>query len=118
MERVSHRLRMNLELGEFQLPLILAYADDLVVLADNTGQLDMVLHELLLELANIGLSVNNDKCSILIRDPCGLGPHPEHITLQNIPFAVVPVLKYLGIYLTSNLFFIHTIFGAKSTVMG
>lgn len=52
----------------------------------------------------IGLEINQDKCSVLIRDPCGLVPTPgDHILIDGIKFKVVSVMKYLGVYLSADL---------------
>lgn len=54
-------------LEHFYFPL--AYADDITLLTDSLQSAKKVLQELEKELHTIGLTVNESKCSIMLRDP-------------------------------------------------
>lgn len=86
------------------MPLLLAYADDIVVISDSINSLDRVFSELISELVSVGLEVNESKCEVLIRDP---GRDSEGVSdtlcLAGRNVRVVPVIKYLGIYISSDL---------------
>lgn len=104
LQRACNRLNIDMNLTSFNLPLILAYADDIIILADSTSSLEPILIEFERELLCLGLSINENKSSILIRDPLHvLPPVEESIQLNNKTYKIVTILKYLGIYISTDL---------------
>lgn len=53
------------------LPLLLVDADGIVITSDSVNALEVVLKELVPELRSIGLEINDEKCSVLMKDPIG-----------------------------------------------
>lgn len=87
-----------------KLPLILAYADDIIILTDFVQSTDRVFTEIEQELNAIGFFINESKSSILLRDPVQstLLSTSDSVTLNKMSVKVVSVLKYLGIYISSD----------------
>jgi len=83
--RVSETTKLDLNLLNFDLPLLLAYADDLIVVGDSLNSLERPLAALITELQAFGLTINEKKCSILIRDPLQLVPPTGNITVTYQP---------------------------------
>lgn len=102
MDRVSRRLGVDLNYPQILLPMMLAYADDILVLSDSLQGLDLIMNELIPELRNIGLEINDKKCELLIRDPL-FADKPETVVVGAQVIKVVSSLKYLGIYLHDTL---------------
>lgn len=68
-DEVPH-LRLN-QTDRITLPLILAFADDLIIIVDNVADLELILSKLREYLSYVGLSLNADKCKVLVREPKG-----------------------------------------------
>lgn len=69
LNRACLRLGTDLRYKEIILPLLLAYDDDILIIGDSITSLTRIWRELIPELRVIGLEVNEQKCSLLIRDP-------------------------------------------------
>lgn len=69
ISRVCARLNADLDLSEILLPMILAYADDIIVLGESIPSIELIFAALISELRDIGLTINEKKCSIMLRDP-------------------------------------------------
>lgn len=63
-------LRLN-QIGRITLPLILAFADDLIVIVEYLEDLELILPKLIEYLSFVGLDLNRAKCKVLVRDPNG-----------------------------------------------
>lgn len=85
------------------LPLILAFADDLLVIARNMKELEEILEILTQELTKVGLSINYDKSQIMLRYPNNKAKQPEEVTLNGRKLKVSDRIKYLGVCLTATL---------------
>lgn len=103
-------LTAQLELGEvlvidqqtsLKFPIILVYADDILIIAQNTEQLDQIVPILVKHLEAANLSLNKEKTKVLVRTP--LGSPPKQIKIGNSTYDVAPELTYLGITITSTL---------------
>lgn len=104
LDRVATRMGIDLNYREILLPMLLAYADDILIMAESENMMETVLRELIPELQTIGLQINEKKCAVLIRDPLDTSvTQPDHLLLNGTKYDVVPVMKYLGIYLTRDL---------------
>lgn len=104
IQRACDKLGIDTNFGTLSLPIILAYADDIIILADSIQSADRIFQELETELQAIGLTVNESKSSVLLRDPTqAVMPLGETIRLGRKDIKVVNVSKYLGIYISSDL---------------
>lgn len=83
---------------EIVMPLILAYADDIILVSGSLNMLETVFKE----LRSARLEINDNKCNILIREPGNEAPIPPNIVLNGVNIQVVTIMKYLGIYITSE----------------
>lgn len=104
IQRVCDRLRIDTSMVNLLLPLILAYADDIILLSDSLTSIEIILVELERELRSIGLTVNEKKCSIMLRDPVQVMPPIDgSVRLNGKDILVVSIMRYLGIYISSDL---------------
>lgn len=121
INRACIGLDIDLSMLNIKMPLILAYADDIIILSDNIPQLEAVFRALTVELRTIGLEVNDHKCSLLIREPCAESKEEvvtdvedmdetvsdsgdaDEIVLDGKTIKIVQTMKYLGIYISSDL---------------
>lgn len=92
--------RLNQD-GRITLPIVLAYADDIIIIAEKPEHLELIVKSIKEYLATVGLNINEDKCQLLVRDPTG--PTQDHVTILGKSYEVRKTLKYLGIYLTPKL---------------
>lgn len=93
-------LRLN-QTDRITLPIILAFADDLIVIVDNEEDLELILNKLKEYLSYVGLNLNPDKCKILVREP--IGEPVQELEVNGQVYRTTDPLRYLGIYLTSKL---------------
>lgn len=104
ISRVCARLNIDLGLFEILLPMILAYADDIIVLGESLTSIELILAALVIELQDIGLTINEKKSSIMLRDPNHCDSQlPPLVQMNGIPIQSVSVMKYLGVYVSSDL---------------
>ena len=92
-----------LEINRKGLPVILAFADDLLLMVKTVKEIEEILKVLKFELERVGLELNVDKSKVLIREPRFDRKIPENIILNGEKFDVTNTLKYLGTYFTENL---------------
>lgn len=87
------------------MPLILAYADDVVFVSNIKNHLSMLLNEVIDLFASLGLTLNVNKTEVLIRDPEDVCREPDDlVTVGNLEIKRVHELKYLGEYQLSERF--------------
>ncbi|XP_058827778.1 uncharacterized protein LOC131687699 [Topomyia yanbarensis] len=89
--------------GSFKLPCILAFADDLLILAEKKEDLERIIKAIEECLSEVGLDINNNKSQILMRVPNPAGATPDTMMLNGKPYEVSDAIKYLGIHLTRTL---------------
>lgn len=100
--RACTRLGIDPDMQSFQLPIILAYADDIILVTNNLSACTSIFRALEEELKLIGLSINENKCSILLRDPSGIElPLQPTVDINGHNIPSVPTMRYLGIYIAS-----------------
>jgi hypothetical protein len=75
----------------------LEYADDVVLLSENTGKLQVFLNELNSCVAMFGMRFAPSKCKMLLQD--WVGPAPT-LTLAGEPLAEVDKFCYLGSFIS------------------
>jgi hypothetical protein len=89
---------------DIKLPMIFAYADDIILLCDKREVIEMlgVLKPLLL---TIGLQLNTDKSNVLVKNPLRVEDRDTDQVERfgNERLKVVSKMKYLGVYLTDTL---------------
>lgn len=93
-------LRLNQE-GVLTLPLILAFADDIIIIVERVQDLELILSKLKEFLSYVGLNLNESKCKVLIREP--KGDAVEEIQIGGRLYKTTEPLRYLGIFLTARL---------------
>lgn len=104
IQRACDRLGIDTDIKTFELPFLLAYADDIIILADSIRSIEHIVPILEQELKSIGLSINTKKCDILQRDPIGCDPPlDKNIRINGNDINVVSTMKYLGIYISNDL---------------
>lgn len=87
---------------ELRLPCILAYADDLIVIAPTVEKLEIVFEGLTQNLSSFDLSLNESKTKLLVRDPEHRF-HPPTYHLAGFQIDRVETLKCLGSPITSTI---------------
>lgn len=94
----------NLRLNQtdcFTLPMILVFADDLIIIVDTKHDLELILSRLKEYLSYVGLNLNEEKCKVLIREPKG-EPVAELQVCGRV-YKTLDPLRYLGVYRTAKL---------------
>ncbi|KAL4123073.1 hypothetical protein QTP88_015305 [Uroleucon formosanum] len=80
--------------------VILAYADDIVVMGETRYEVMNTASKLLKASKTIGLRVNEEKTKHLM--VARRSPNTDHITVDDYSFKKVEVFKYLGVNINSN----------------
>lgn len=85
-------------------PLILAYADDVIVVCKDKALLISIFEELSTLFSSVGLRFNISKTMVMIRDPLNISSEPtSEIQLGSVSVKRVHEIRYLGMILTSTL---------------
>lgn len=92
-----------LDMGLLELPLILVFADDVLIIARTRQELEMIVKALEDCLPTVGLEINEQKSHVIIRAPNKMGDIPDTIRLNNKVYKTYKTLRYLGITLTEDL---------------
>lgn len=92
--------RLN-QSGSITLPIVLEYADDIIIITETPEHLEIIVASIKKCLAYVGLNLNESKCQLLLRDPNG--PTQERMDILGKSYEVKKTLKYLGCYLTPRL---------------
>lgn len=98
-DEIPH-LRLNQE-GHLSLPMILAFADDLIIIAETIEDVEAILTKLTEYLSYVGLSLNKDKCKVLIREPRSEAIPDVEVCGRS--YKATDPLRYLGVHLTARL---------------
>jgi hypothetical protein len=90
---------------DIKLPMIFAYADDIILLCDKREVIGEMLGVLKPLLLTVGLQLNTDKSNVLIRNPLRVEDRDTDRVERfgNERLKVVSKMKYLGVYLTNTL---------------
>lgn len=100
-EKIPEMKLMNLNC--LKIPLLLAFADDIIIIAKSKEELEKLLKELVEQLSIVGLELNYDKCQLLLRFPNNKTPKPQDIKLNGRQYKVCDKIRYLGVCLTDTL---------------
>lgn len=100
-EKVPELNLMNT--GSLKLPMILIFADDILIITKDEEGLKRILIALEESLREVGLEINNDKSQILIRAPNATKRPPNTINLNGRNYDVKTSMRYLGAWLTDTL---------------
>lgn len=92
-----------LELNNGRLPVVLAFADDLLIIGTSVEQIESIIKHLKSELRKVGLEINVDKSQIMIREPLSDRSIPKTVNIDDEKYVVVQNMRYLGTYLTETL---------------
>ena len=97
-------LEMNIgcKLGLLRVNII-AYADDIVLLANNKENLSKLYESFKLKIRSMGLVINQNKSKCMIFKREGLPCKTEKLTMNDDELEVVQSYKYLGHHIESNL---------------
>lgn len=93
-------LRLN-QTDRLSYPMILAFADDLLIIARRVEDVELVLLKLKEYLHYVGLNLNVDKCKVLIRNPNEAAV--ADINILGRSYKTLEPLRYLGVYMTARL---------------
>lgn len=99
-------------------PLILAYADDLLVISEKEKDLRNLLDALKQALRNVGFQVNNRKSTVNISDPNNknISNKGQDYNIGDMTLKLNNKMKYLGTYLTIHLSRRETVKARTKTV--
>lgn len=87
-----------------KLPIILAYADDILIICKDIKLLSRITATLKQLFADVGLTVHPKKSELLVRDPKSTKVAVEEtFNIASMEMKSLPIIRYLGIYLTSTL---------------
>lgn len=100
VEDVVPGLRLNQE-DYFNFPMILAFADDLIIISRTQHDVELLLTRLVEFLSYVDLNLNEEKCKVLVRQP--IGEAVPEITILGRTYKTTESLRYLGAYLTAKL---------------
>lgn len=109
IQKVLHEVKNQipyvnlLEFNNGKLPVILAFADDLLIIARTTEEIERIMKALKRELIKVGLEINASKSQILIREPHSDRNIPEKIKIDGEEYNVVRNMRYLGTFFTDTL---------------
>lgn len=92
-----------IDIDILKIPIILAFADDILIIASNLKELEDILKVLEIELDKVGLQINHDKSQILIRYPNNKELQPKEIMLNGKMYKTCEYIKYLGVSMTATL---------------
>ncbi|XP_052132458.1 uncharacterized protein LOC127752028 [Frankliniella occidentalis] len=96
------RFSLHLDSPDFT-PLLLAYADDLLLASTDRQDLEDFLAAFVEAAACVGLDLNFHKCNYLLRVPGAPDPLPRPVILAGREVQQVDRLLYLGALITSRL---------------
>lgn len=92
-----------LEPDNDKLPVIIVFADDILIIAKSLKEIEDIVKILKTELEKIGLEVNNNKSQIMIREPISDRNIPKQVNIDGEDYEVVNNMRYLGTYLSDTL---------------
>ena len=81
----------------------IAYADDLVLIAKSSHDLNILFCQLDNDIRSLRLKINEKKCKVMIFQKRKNYHNINEMTLNNTKFEVVSSYKYLGHHITYNL---------------
>lgn len=105
--QVKQQHNITLYLGEtpglLTLPLVLAFADDILIISRNFIQLKYIIAEFVPILSTYGLEINGEKSGVMIKDVTPVSPGQQITINSQLKLPVVSSIKYLGITIPSDM---------------
>lgn len=101
LEEEIPALNLNQD-SEITLPMILSFADDLIIISTDISELNSMFTRLKHLLETVGLKTNDTKTKLLIRDPNHLQGSRQFIFLAGTNIVPVSEIRYLGTYITAG----------------
>lgn len=87
-----------------RLPVILAYADDILIICEDLKQLDEIVEYLKQLLLEAGLQIHPGKSELIVRDPLSTKIADEGVyEIASMQIKAKPCIRYLGAFLTGVL---------------
>ncbi|GBP90071.1 LINE-1 retrotransposable element ORF2 protein [Eumeta japonica] len=102
LEELVSEVRLDQD-AEINLPVILSFADDIIIIGDSTTVLTNIMKNLKELLISVGLKLNETKTKMLVRDPINKSIAKQTQEINGVLITPVDTIKYLGTYLTSEL---------------
>ncbi|GBP19255.1 Retrovirus-related Pol polyprotein from type-2 retrotransposable element R2DM; Endonuclease [Eumeta japonica] len=102
LEELVSEVRLDQD-AEINLPVILSFADDIIIIGDSTTVLTNIMKNLKEHLISVGLKLNETKTKMLVRDPINKSIAKQTQEINGVLITPVDTIKYLGTYLTSEL---------------
>lgn len=87
-------LRGSMETGTLLLPLVLAFADDVIIVSQCEGEIQRFVECFKFKLGGHGLALNQSKSTILIRDPLRGSPNVDTYIIGDLEFKKVETMRY------------------------
>lgn len=98
--RLGGKFQLN-QTGRLKFPVVLVYADDILIISRRTKELDQFIPVLEDCLGEVNLHLNREKCQVMVRSP--LGTSPKEVTIAGKEYKTTTSLIYLGVPLTERL---------------
>ncbi|GBP12315.1 hypothetical protein EVAR_75756_1 [Eumeta japonica] len=102
LEELVSEIRLD-QVAEINLPVILSFADDIIIIGDSTTVLTNMMNSLKELLISVDLKLNETKTKILVRDSINKSIAKQTQEINGVLITAVDTIKYLGTYLTSEL---------------
>lgn len=103
-------LRVASQVGKFQinnmnmsLPIILAFADDILLITENDNEVELFIDTFSEQLRQAGMNLNTKKTELLIRDPGNNEIADKPVKFGKYVLNSKQQIKYLGSIITSGL---------------
>lgn len=96
-------LRDSMETESLRLPVVLAFADDVIIISQDENEIERFVSCFKSKLSGQGLALNQSKSTLLIRDPIRGVPAVETYRIGDIEFKKVETMRYLGCFMTEGL---------------
>lgn len=93
-------LKLN-QSGKLKFPIILVYADDILIIARSVDELEKLLPVLEQYLGEVNLKLNEKKCQLMVRTPNGQAP--TELKVGDRILQTTKCIQYLGVPITEKL---------------
>lgn len=93
-------LKLN-QSGRIKFPIVLVYADDILIIARSVEELEKILPVLKKHLERVNLNLNEAKCQVLVRSPKGNAI--SEVKIDGIVYKTSPTIFHLGVPITERL---------------
>lgn len=98
--KLPGKFQLN-QTGRIKFPVVLVYADDILIIGRRIEELHTFLPVLEEGLDEVNLRLNPEKCQVMIRSPLGIPP--KEVMIAGQEYKTTSSLIYLGVPLTERL---------------